>query len=167
MKTPAEQLAIAIEIAVREHSGQFDKAGLPYILHPMKVMHYVRSTDLEVMAIAVLHDVIEDTRSGLTFQDLLDAGLSPRIVNAVRLLTKQPGQSLEEYILGILTNRDAIIVKMADLRHNSDIRRLKNKVITEKDIDRTHKYHAMYLRLTVALMDMDGAADDSTDDLMN
>lgn len=132
-------LARAIEFAATEHNGQFDKGGLPYILHPLKVMHYLKSGDLELMCIAVLHDVVEDC--AVTFEDLRLARMSERVIAAVRLLTKMPGQSHEEYLAGIMSNIDAIWVKLADLRHNSDIRRLKG--ITEKDMARLNKYCKM------------------------
>ena len=77
-------------------------------------------------------------------------GFSERVIEGVRALTKLPGQTEEEYILGILSNKDAIRVKMCDLRHNSDIRRLKG--VTEKDIRRVEKYHKMYKRLEAALL---------------
>jgi (p)ppGpp synthase/HD superfamily hydrolase len=136
-------LAKAIALASEKHMGQFDKGGMPYILHPLKVMHYTKSSDMEIMAIAVMHDVVEDT--DVTFIDLISMGFTDRIVDALRLLTKMPGQSLREYLDGIKSNKDAIIVKLADLRHNSDIRRLKG--ITEKDVARMRKYNEMYLEL--------------------
>jgi (p)ppGpp synthase/HD superfamily hydrolase len=116
-------------------------------LHPLKVMHYLKSDDLELMAIAVLHDVVED--SDVTFADLYAMGFTPRIVETLRLLTKVKGQSHQEYVDGIKTSKDAIAVKLAALRHNSDIRRLKG--ITDKDITRMKKYNEMYLSLKDAL----------------
>lgn len=133
-------LAKAIAFAPEKHMGQFDKGGMPYILHPLKVMHYLKSDDLELMSIAVLHDVVEDT--DVTYADLESLGMSERVIAALRLLTKVPGQTLEDYVAGIKTNKDAIHVKLADLRHNSDIRRLKG--ITEKDMERMKKYNVMY-----------------------
>jgi (p)ppGpp synthase/HD superfamily hydrolase len=138
------QLAIAIKIAVDAHDDQVDKAGQPYILHPLKVMHYTKSEDQEVLATAVLHDAIEDNRK-LTYKQLLEAGLSQRVVLGVMALTKVPGEDYDTYKAKVKANADAVIVKMADLRHNSDIRRLKG--ITEKDIARTTKYHEFYLEL--------------------
>jgi (p)ppGpp synthase/HD superfamily hydrolase len=140
-------LAKAIALASEKHMGQFDKAGMPYILHPLKVMHYLKSDDLELMAIAVLHDVVEDT--DVTFADLYAMGFTPRIVETLRLLTKMPGQSLEEYVAGILKSPDAVKVKLADLRHNMDARRLKG--ITPKDSARMDKYCKMYVTLKDAL----------------
>jgi (p)ppGpp synthase/HD superfamily hydrolase len=136
-------LAKAIAIASDKHMGQFDKGGMPYILHPLKVMHYLKSDDLELMSIAVLHDVVEDTDT--TYEDLKSAGMTDRVVDALRLLTKVPGQTSKEYLDGIKTSKDAILVKLADLRHNSDIRRLKG--ITDKDVARMQKYNKMYLEL--------------------
>lgn len=133
-------LATAIAIAAQKHISQKDKGGNPYILHPLKVMYYLKSDDQELMAIAALHDVVEDTDT--TYEELLSLGMTERVIAALKLLTKQPGQTAEEYITGIKTNIDAVLVKMADLRHNSDIRRLKG--VTEKDIIRTQKYHKMY-----------------------
>lgn len=136
-------LATAIALAAERHKGQFDKGGMPYILHPLKVMHYLKSDDLELMAIAVLHDVAEDTTT--TYQEMRELGLSERIIAGVMALTKVPGETQDEYMSRIKANIDAIRVKLADLRHNSDIRRLKG--IRDKDIERLRKYNLMYLEL--------------------
>lgn len=144
-----EMLSAAIVIATNAHAGQFDKGGVPYILHPLKVMHYLKSDDEELMCMAVLHDTIEDT--SVTFKDLVDAGMSTRVIEGVRALTKMPGQTLDEYKAIIFANKDAMRVKMADLRHNSDIRRLKGRAVTDKDIARTIKYHTFYLELEARL----------------
>ncbi len=138
-----ELLSKALVLAVTKHHGQYDKGGVPYSLHPLKVMHYLKSDDMELMSIAVMHDVVEDT--DVTFQDLEDMGFTPRVISALRLLTKMPGQTAKEYLEGIKSNKDTIAVKLADLRHNSDIRRLKG--ITEKDVARMKKYNEMYLEL--------------------
>lgn len=142
-----EMLAQMLHIATSAHHGQFDKGGMPYILHPLKVMHYLKSDDEELMCIALGHDVIEDT--SVTYQDLRDAQISDRVIDAIRALTKQPGQTLSEYKLAVMANIDAMRVKMADLRHNSDIRRLKG--VTEKDLARMTKYQMFYLELRQVL----------------
>lgn len=136
-------LSTAILIATNAHSGQFDKGGMPYILHPLKVMHYTKSHDEVVQVVAVLHDVIEDTN--VTYKDLLNQGICQEAIDAIKCLTKQPGQTYDEYKELVKSNKIAIKVKMADLRHNSDIRRLKG--VTEKDIARVSKYHQFYLEL--------------------
>jgi len=136
-------------IATNAHHGQFDKGGAPYILHPLKVMHYLKSDDEELMCMALGHDVIEDTN--VTYKDLRDEGISDRVIDGIRAVTKQPGQTLEEYKAVVFANPDAMRVKMADLRHNSDIRRLKG--VTEKDIARIAKYHLFYMEIQAKLVD--------------
>lgn len=133
----------AIKMATEAHWGQFDKAGVPYILHCIKVMHYLKSEDEELNCIAILHDIIEDTPYNL--QNLYGMGMTDRIVAGVDALTKMPLMSPEIYMRRIKENPDAIKVKMADLRHNSDIRRLKD--VRQKDFDRIVKYHVMYQEL--------------------
>jgi guanosine-3',5'-bis(diphosphate) 3'-pyrophosphohydrolase len=143
-----EILSKAIHIAVNAHHGQFDRGGNPYILHPLKVMALLNSTDEELQAIAVLHDVVEDCKA-VTWKTLEDKGMSARITTALKLLTKIPGQSYEEYVAGVLSNVDAMLVKKADLTHNSDISRLKG--ISQKDIERVTKYHKFYLEIEANL----------------
>lgn len=138
-----EMLAKMLVIATNAHAGQFDKGGMPYILHPLKVMHYTKSQDEEIQCIALGHDVVEDT--SVTYKDLRDQGISERVIEGIKALTKQPGQTLDEYKQGVFANKDAMIVKMADLRHNTDIRRLKG--VTEKDIARMAKYHTFFMEL--------------------
>jgi len=145
--TKGELLDKALIIMVQAHHGQFDRGGNPYALHPLKVMHYLKTTDEELMCIALLHDVIEDTNT--TYKALHEAGMTSRVINAVVALTKQPGQTYEEYKDLVFKNKDAMMVKMADLRHNTDIRRLKG--VTEKDIARMAKYHQFYMEIKARL----------------
>jgi GTP diphosphokinase / guanosine-3',5'-bis(diphosphate) 3'-diphosphatase len=138
-----ELLSIAIHTATNAHHGQFDKGGTPYILHPFAVMGLLEENDEELQCIALLHDVVEDTK--ITYSELLESGLTQRIIDGVKAVTKQRGQSYEEYKEAIFGNIDAMKVKLADLTHNSDIRRLTG--ITEKDIERMAKYHRFYLEI--------------------
>ena len=142
-----EMLAKMLVIATNAHAGQFDRGGNPYILHPLKVMHYLKSDDEELQCIALGHDVIEDT--SVTFKDLRDAGISERVIDAIRVLTKMPGQTLEEYKSMVFGSVDAMKVKLSDLRHNTDIRRLKG--VTEKDIARMVKYQVFYTEILAKL----------------
>lgn len=129
-------------LATNSHHGQFDLSGQPYILHPLKVMYYLKMDDEELQCIALGHDLVEDTE--VTYQQLAEQ-FTPRIVEGIRALTKVKGETYEEYKQKIFANRDAMLVKMQDLRHNSDIRRLRG--VTEKDIRRVEKYHKFYLEL--------------------
>ena len=133
-------LEFAIRCASIAHTGQFDKGGKPYILHPLAVMHKLNTGDYELMAIAVLHDVIEDTPT--TYADLRAGGLSERIIKGVTAMTKAKGDTYDEYRSKVMVNPDAVKVKMADLEHNSDLRRLKG--VTEKDVARVAKYMKFY-----------------------
>ncbi len=142
-----ELLSKAILIATNAHSGQFDKGGNPYILHPLRVMSFLKDADEELQCIAVLHDVIEDT--SVTWKDLIEEGMTDRIIAGLRLLTKMPGQTYDEYKAGVLSSVDAMKVKMCDLRHNTDIRRLKG--VSEKDIARMAKYHMFFMEIKSSL----------------
>ena len=142
-----EMLGKMLLLATNAHAGQFDKGGLPYILHPLKVMHYVKSDDEELQCIALGHDIIEDTDT--TYRDLREAGMSQRVIAGIQALTKQPGQTLEEYKDGVFANRDAMLVKLADLRHNTDVRRLKG--VSERDIARMARYHQFHMEIKAKL----------------
>lgn len=144
-----ELLGKVLVLATNAHEGQFDRGKNPYILHPLKVMHYLKTDDEELQCIALLHDVIEDTKT--TWQDLEEIGCTERVINAVRALTKMPGQSYDEYKEGVFANVDAMRVKLCDLRHNTDIRRLKG--ITDKDIERIAKYNRFYLEIQAKLQE--------------
>lgn len=138
-----EMLSNMILLATNAHAGQFDKGGVPYILHPLKVMHYLKTDDEELQCIAVGHDIIEDTKT--TYFDLRNAGQSERVIKGIAALTKQKGETYDEYKEKVFANKDAMLVKRMDLRHNSDIRRLKG--VSEKDIERIAKYQRFFLEI--------------------
>ncbi|HGP8365443.1 TPA: GTP pyrophosphokinase, partial [Streptococcus pneumoniae] len=116
-----------------------DKAGVDYIQHPLYVASQV-NTEQE-KAVALLHDVIED--SDITAADLFASGLSNEVVTAVQILTKKKGQSYQEYLGKVKSNNLARVVKLADLKHNSDLSRLKS--VTNTDYERVKKYkNAIY-----------------------
>lgn len=130
---------IALAIAKKAHAGQVDKAGVDYIQHPLYVASQV-NTEQE-KAVALLHDVIED--SDITAADLFASGLSNEVVTAVQILTKKKGQSYKEYLGKVKSNNLARVVKLADLKHNSDLSRLKS--VTNTDYERVKKYkNAIY-----------------------
>lgn len=124
----------AYEIAKKAHLGQVDKAGEDYIKHPEKVASFVK-TD-EEKAVAYLHDVIEDTE--LTLEDLCEYDFSKEVIEAVDIITKKRGEDYQSYLNSVKKNKLARAVKLADLRHNSDLTRLIK--VTEKDIKRKEKY---------------------------
>ncbi|MHA3042469.1 GTP pyrophosphokinase [Streptococcus sp. 517s] len=125
---------LALSIATEAHRGQFDKAGIDYIEHPIFVASQVDSE--EEKAVALLHDVIED--SPFTAEELLLAGLPETVVAAVQILSKKKGQDYQTYLENVKSNPLARAVKLADLKHNSDLSRLET--ITDKDLERLEKY---------------------------
>ena len=123
----------AMKIAYKVHDGQVDKAGLPYIFHPI---HLAEQMDTEEECIvALLHDVVEDT--DITFEDL-EKEFSQTVIDALKLLTHDKSVDYMEYVKTIKNNPIARNVKLADLKHNSDMTRLLS--VTEKDIERYNKY---------------------------
>lgn len=142
-----EMLGAMLVLVTNAHAGQFDRGGKPYILHPLAVMHKLRTDDEELMCIALGHDVIEDTKT--TYADLRAAGMTERVIQGIRSLTKVPGETYDEYKQRVFLNQDAMRVKLKDLMHNTDIRRLKG--ITDKDIARMAKYHQFYMEILARL----------------
>ena len=124
----------AIEIAVRAHDGQVDKGGEPYILHPLRVM-ISRENEIERIC-AVIHDVIED--SSITIDDIRNEGFSEDVITVLDCLTKRDGESYDDFIDRILINEIACRVKLADLRDNMNVHRIKNP--SDKDFARINKY---------------------------
>ena len=138
-----EMLGKMIVFATNAHAGQFDKGGKPYILHPLAVMYLLDSNDEELQCIAVGHDIVEDC--GVTYEQLRQEGFSERVINGIRLMTKIAGQTHQEYKEGIFSSIDAMLVKKADLKHNTDITRLKGA--KEKDFARMAKYMVFYTEI--------------------
>jgi len=130
----------AILLATDAHAGQKDKAGYPYILHPLRVMLNM-DTESE-MIVAVLHDIVEDTK--ITSDGLRRQGFSEEVLDAVRLLTKQDNDKEDyfAYIGQISQNPIARKVKLADLEDNMNIRRLKDEdYLNDSDVGRLKKYY--------------------------
>lgn len=124
----------AIEIAAREHAGDVDKAGSPYLFHPLRLMFAV-NTPFEKMA-AVLHDVVEDTP--VTLDDLKREGFHQDVLTAVDALTKRDGEGRLEGAARAASNPIARVVKIADVTDNMDLGRISEP--TDKDFERLREY---------------------------
>lgn len=124
----------AIAIAAAAHAGQIDKAGQPYILHPLRVM--LRVTTPEERMAAVLHDVVEDT--AVTLEQLEAEGFAPEVVAAVDALTKRPGETRLEAAGRAKSNPIALVVKLADNTENMDLSRIAEP--SERDHARVREY---------------------------
>ena len=124
----------AIVIAAEAHAGQVDKAGAPYILHPLRVMLRMETDDERITA--VLHDLVED--SAWDLDQLRAEGFSEQVVRAIDSVTRRDGESYDDFLLR--AGRDAIglRVKLADLEDNCDITRIATP--TDGDLARMEKY---------------------------
>ena len=131
----------AIMVAFTAHQGQVDKAGKPYILHPLTVA--MKQQSEEGFIVGMLHDVVED--SDITIDFLKEQGFSDAVIEAVQLLTHDKNEDYFDYIRRVKKNSLAKGVKLADLMHNSDLTRLPE--ITDKDRKRAKKYQDAILML--------------------
>ena len=133
----------AKEIAKAAHEGQVDKAGKPYIEHPMRVMKMGKTVEEKIAG--VLHDVVED--SDWTFEMLEKEGIPKDVMDALRCVTKlSEDEDYDHFIARVKTNPLAVKVKLNDLKDNMDITRLDQ--VTEKDLARLNKYIRAYKQLT-------------------
>ena len=139
----------AIKIAVEAHTGQVDKGGDPYILHPLRVMLSLNTEEERI--VGVLHDVVEDCE-GWNWQRLQDEGFSADIIQALQSVSKTPEEEAEyrrlsegekldhylEFVSRAKTNKIGREVKLSDIKDNLDITRIKD--FTEKDMVRLQRY---------------------------
>jgi (p)ppGpp synthase/HD superfamily hydrolase len=145
-----EMLSKMLLLVTERFDGKYDKSGQPYVMHLLKVLHYCKTDDEELQCIALGHDLVEDTPT--TYDELRHGfGFSERIITGIKNMTKVPGETERDYLDRLMSAKDSIVVKLADLRHNSDIRRLKG--LAEKDFARMQKYHRMFLELSERLTD--------------
>ena len=132
--TPLTNKALVLCFAA--HKDQTDKSGIPYVFHPF---HLAEQMDSELTTVvALLHDVVED--SEYTLADLTDMGFPAEVTDAVALMTHAEGDPYLDYVSKIKENPIARKVKLADLRHNSDLSRLDRVDATA--LARVEKYAA-------------------------
>lgn len=134
-------LGIAIALASQAFKDKTDMGGKPYIMHCLRVMFNFDEETEQI--VAILHDLVEDTDTTIT--DLLNMGFSETICTAVDVLTHKEEDSYETYIRKISMNTLATKIKLADLKDNTDITRLKG--LRKKDFERIEKYHRAYVYL--------------------
>ena len=128
------KLIKAFLLCMVKHWKQKDKAGKRYVWHPIHVMINVKGYNEKI--VALLHDIVEDTE--VTVPDLKNLKFSKEVIEAVDVITKKKDQEYFSYLKSIKDNSIAKKVKIEDLKHNSDLKRLRS--ITQKDIDRAIKY---------------------------
>ncbi len=110
-----------IIFAARKHKKQFDKEGEPYILHLLRVMGRMNTKEEQI--VAVLHDILEDTKT--TTKELYSLGLDRKLIKAIEAITKMEGEGYPEFIDRLKKNRIAKAVKFADITDNLDPKRLQ------------------------------------------
>lgn len=132
----------SLRIALNAHAGQLDRAGKPYILHPLRMMTKME-TD-EEMSVAILHDVVED--ADITAEDLFGKGIPKRVVDAVQALSKIDGETYEQFIDRVMEDNLAQKVKKVDIEDNINLLRLST--IGEDDLNRVAKYHWAWHKLS-------------------
>lgn len=136
--TPKTKLAM--KIAYEAHLGQVDKAGVPYIMHPIHLAE--QCEDETTTIIALLHDVVEDNKD-YTFEKLEELGFGKREIDALKLLTHEKGVPYMDYVEKIKENKDATKVKLLDLEHNLDETRFdeeERQAMLEKMSGKREKY---------------------------
>lgn len=138
MGTTNSLLEKAFQIAIDAHKGQTDKAGAPYIFHPIRVSNRCSTDDEKI--VALLHDTIEDTE--VTAEYLLMEGFPRNIVDAILSVTRNEDENYEDFIKRSRLNPIGRQVKLHDLEDNMDITRLNE--LTEKDLYRLNKYIKAY-----------------------
>ena len=142
----------SLEVVTHLFDDKCDKGGLPYSVHLLKV--YLGVNDYTEKVCALLHDTVEDT--DITFDDLKELGFNDEIIDILKVLTKKKGEDYRVYIDRIINsnNTHAMNIKLADLRHNMDITRIKNP--TSNDYERVSKrYQPAYDRILNKLGEME------------
>lgn len=124
----------AMKLCFEAHKDQTDKSGIPYVFHPFHLAEQMETEETTI--VALLHDVVEDTN--YTLEDLADMGFGESVIEALSLLTHDDEVEYMDYVRAIKENPIARAVKLADLRHNSDLSRMDE--ITEKVLERRAKY---------------------------
>ena len=130
-----EMTKSAMKICFDAHKDQVDKSGIPYVTHPLHLAEQM--PDETTTTVALLHDVVED--SDYTMEDLAAAGFPKAVTDALALLTHDESVPYMEYVAALKHDPIAKCVKLADLRHNSDLSRIDHP--TDKDLARVEKYH--------------------------
>ena len=130
-----DQTRRAMKLCFEAHRDQTDRSGLPYVFHPFHLAEQM--TDEATTITALLHDVVEDT--DYTLEDLRAMGFPPEALDAIELMTHDPAVPYLDYVAKIKTNPIARAVKLADLRHNSDLTRLD--AVDDQALARVEKYH--------------------------
>ena len=125
---------MALKLCFEAHKEQVDKSGMPYVFHPFHLAEQMNTEETTI--VALLHDLVEDT--DYTIEALVDMGFDKSVTDAIALMTHDDNVEYMDYVRAIKDNPIAKAVKLADLKHNSDLTRLDT--IDEKALSRREKY---------------------------
>ena len=128
----SQRVQRALEFATEKHKGQKRIGGADYITHPVAVCEMVKSQGYgeDYQITALFHDLLEDTNA--TETEILSYG-NGEILTAVKLLTKQKGYVMKEYVEAIKSNELAFAIKSADRLHN-----LQSALLTNVEFKRKY-----------------------------
>ena len=132
----------ALMLCFQAHKDQVDKSGMPYVFHPLHLAEQMEDEDTTI--VALLHDVVEDTN--YTISDLNNMGFPQQVMDAIAVMTHDASVPYLDYVAKLKENAIARTVKLADLRHNSDLTRLER--VDEKALERVEKYRKAIAILT-------------------
>lgn len=127
-----------MEMCAKAHKNQVDKAGMPYVMHPIRVA--ANFIDPRLVIIALLHDILEDSKT-ITAKDISNE-FNENVLDIIKLLTRVRNENYFDYIKKIKAHSDAVKIKLADLKDNINILRLVS--ITDEDKVRLNKYIKAY-----------------------
>ena len=125
---------MALKLCFEAHKEQVDKSGVPYVFHPFHLAEQMKEEETTI--VALLHDLVEDTE--YTIENLVEMGFDQAVTDAITLMTHADGADYMDYVRRIKDNPIARAVKLADLKHNSDLTRLDE--VDEKALKRREKY---------------------------
>ena len=129
-----QKTKMALKLCFEAHKEQVDKSGMPYVFHPFHLAEQMKTEETTI--VALLHDLVEDT--AYTIEDLVELGFDKAVTDAITLMTHADGVDYMDYVRRIKDNPIARAVKLADLKHNSDLTRLDT--VDEKALKRRQKY---------------------------
>ena len=124
LKENKDLLYKTLELVLKLFNGKVDKSGIPYVVHLMKV--YEGVSDYKEKIVALMHDIVEDTDIG--YDDLKEFGYDDSVIEMLSFLTKKKGEYYPDYIDRLISSNDIHVlnIKLSDLKHNMDLKRIKN-----------------------------------------
>ena len=151
----SDKIKKAVKIAFEAHKNDVDKGGYPYIMHPLTIAEKFKEENLVI--VALMHDIVEDHGDVYSFDSLQNCvGFGDEVLDALKAITIREGENYSDYIERVSKNRIATLVKIEDLRHNSDVTRVEfvdPLGVDNRTKKRLKKYNEAYATLNKAVID--------------